>query len=334
MDKELKILIVSGKHPFGDSQDFSYEWNHFYLGLKDHFERVDFFDFLQPDKNYNRDKIQALISEQIKKIPYDIIIIIPYTDQLEKDFIRSLREHAKILCIFHDDNWRQDFVKELAPHVDIFTTTDPNGVEKYKRMGFEHAVFLPFGINEKLFNLAQNSNKDIDVSFVGAWHPHREWLIKKLKKNGIKVEVFGYRWSNGHVSTNQMIDIFRRSKISLNLSNSISFDARYLLSSPRALINNVRSKKDREQLKGRLFEIPACGAMQISYYVEGLEQVFNIGKEIAIYASLKDLLGKVSFYLRHDDLRGQMIDAAYKRVMEDHCYWKEFVKIFEQLKWC
>jgi len=108
---------------------------------------------------------------------------------------------------------------------------------------------------------------------------------------------------------------------------------RYLLSSPRALINTIRSKKDREQLKGRLFEIPACGAMQISYYVEGLEQVFNIGKEIAIYISLDDLLGKVNFYLQHDDLRGQMINAAYKRVMDEHCYWKKLIKMFEQLKW-
>ena len=135
------------------------------------------------------------------------------------------------------------------------------------------------------------------------------------------------------MSLEQMIDVFRRSKISLNLSNSISFDVRYFLTSPRGLLNTFRSKKKGEQIKGRHFEIPACKTLQLSNYVEGLEHLFDIGNEIAIFVSPEDLMSKVKFYLSHDDAREAMAIDGYQRILKDHAYSKWFLDIFQKLKW-
>ena len=71
-----------------------------------------------------------------------------------------------------------------------------------------------------------------DVSFVGQYHPHRAWYFRHLKKAGIDVHAWGYGWPNGRLSFNDMIDVFNQSKINLNMSNCVSWDLRYLSSSP------------------------------------------------------------------------------------------------------
>src|SRR5690606_29180250 len=111
----------------------------------------------------------------------------------------------------------------------------------------------------------------------GQYHPHRAWYFRQLKKAGIDVNAWGYGWPNGRISFNDMIDVFNHSKINLNMSNCVSWDLRYLLSSPNAIkdtLNSLRlaDSKTREMVKARHFEINACGGFQLTYYVEGLER--------------------------------------------------------------
>lgn len=332
--KVLKILIASMKYGYGDkSQPVSYEWNHFYLGLKDSFSLVEFFDFMEESKA-GKEAMQEKLLAKIKEFNPDILILTPYTDQFDTDFVSSLRNYTKTFGFFHDDNWRQDFVKIWAPCFDVFTTTDFKGVEKYRKMGLSTAVYLPFGVNEKLFTQDQNKKRDIDVSFVGAWHPYREWLINKLKKSGVDVKIYGPGWKKYKpLSEREMVEVFQRSKISLNLSNSINYDARYLLSSPRAIINTLRSPKNKQQIKGRHFEIPACGPMQLSYFVQDLEKLFEFGKEIETFNSPEEFVEKVTYYLNYNDKRQAIADAGYQRVLCDHSYVKRFMDIFREQGW-
>lgn len=330
----MKILLVCMKYDYGEPErGHSYEWNHFYLGLKPHFEEVAFFDFMSEWKRSGRLGMQQTLKEKILRTQPDVTIFSLYTDQFSLDFVDEIRGYTKTLCFFHDDGWRKDFVSQWAGHFDAFTTSDPNGIKKYLKRGWDHSVYLPFGVNESLFSAEPSLNKDIDVSFVGAWHPYREWLISRLIKAGVKVEVFGYRWPKGMLDSEQMVDLFRRSKISLNLSNCASWDIRYLASSPRAVLNRIRSPKVWEQIKGRHFEIPSCGSMQLSYYVEGLEKLFSIGDEIAIFNTPEELVEKVSFYLKYEDEREMMRQKGEGRVLADHTYGHRFKSVFKGLGW-
>ena len=56
-----------------------------------------------------------------------------------------------------------------------------------------------------------------------------------------------------------MVRIFNENRINLNLSNSASWDVRYLTNSPRSLINRVRSEKTLNN-EGRIFELGGCSA--------------------------------------------------------------------------
>ena len=104
-----------------------------------------------------------------------------------------------------------------------------------------------------------------------------------------------------------------------------------MLSSPHALFKRIRSNKNSEQLKARHFEIAATGTMQLSYYVEGLEQYYEIGKEIAIFLDPDDLVDKVRFYLADDFLREQIALRGLQRTLEEHTYFERFQKLFAQM---
>tara|TARA_R110001632_G_scaffold60284_3_gene146334 strand:+ start:75 stop:1049 length:975 start_codon:yes stop_codon:yes gene_type:complete len=322
------------KYDYGDPErGYSYEWNHFYMGLKNHVDKIHFFDFYGKYQNLGQQGMQNELAEFIELEKPDVTIFSLYTDQFTPLFIRSLQGSTKTLCFFHDDGWRKEFVATWAPCFDAFTTTDPFGVRKYNKSGLNYAIFVPFGVNEILFCPNHDLNKDIDVSFVGAWHPYREWLVRRLKKVGIKVEAYGYRWPNGMLSEKKMIEVFQRSKISINMTNCPSWDARYLLSSPRALLNRIRSPKVHEQIKGRHFEIPACGTLQLSYYTDGLEKLFDLGNEIIIYQSLEELETKITQYLGdHEELLRLTLNGL-NRTVKEHTYGSRFLQVFESLGW-
>jgi spore maturation protein CgeB len=244
--------------------------------------------------------------------------------------VEQLRQYTKTLCFFHDDTWRVEYSRYWAQYFDFFTTPDVHGEMKYREIGLSNAIYFPFGCNEQTFR-KMDIQKKFDVSFVGGWHPYREWLIKRLKQSGINVKVVGYRWSDGEVDQENMVRIFNESRINLNLSNSASWDARYLMSSPRGLINRLRSKKNIEQMKARIFEVNGCGSFQLSYYVEGLENCYEINREIGIYTDPDDFVEKVQFYLAHEELRESIAASGLARTLRDHTFVKRFEKVFKRM---
>lgn len=331
---DTRILIVALKYGYGEPEKgLSYEWSHFYLGLQGFFQDVDFFDFYEPYKKNGIEVMQANLLAYIQKTKPDIILFSLFKQEFTREFIQELKKYAKTFCFFHDDTWRVDFVKYWASCFDAFSTSNIYGYAYYENIGLLNSKFIPFGVNQKLF-LNKKCSKNIDVSFVGSWHPYRAWIIKKLARVGIGVQVFGDRWPGGIVDTEYMVSIFNHSKISLNLSNSISWDARYLFSSPRAIVNNMRCKKIGEQIKGRHFEIPACGSMQISFYAEGLAGLFKIDEEIIIFNDIDQLIKLISFYLKHDEERERIANAGYCRVIQSHTYSSRFLELFKELDWC
>jgi spore maturation protein CgeB len=238
-----------------------------------------------------------------------------------------LQRHTVFFC---DDTWRIEYSLYWARHFDYFSTPDLHGENKYRDLGLTKAIYMPFGCNEKVFRKMAVMKK-FDVSFVGSWHPYREWLIGRIRKAGITVEVMGYRWPRGEVDQEGMVKIFNETKINLNLSNSASWDLRYLVSSPRAMINRMRSKKNIEQMKARIFEVSGCGSFQMSYFVEGLANCYEIDKEIVVYSDADDLIEKINFYLKHDALRESIAAAALNRTLKDHSYTQRFQILFARM---
>ncbi|MDD2653619.1 MAG: glycosyltransferase [Candidatus Omnitrophica bacterium] len=329
-----KVLMVSMLYDYGiKERGFSYDYYNIYDVLKRVLgENALFFDY----KNVFDKQEKYLLNEQllrtIKKEKPELTIFSLYTNQFIPEVLDQIREHTKTLCYFWDDQWRIKFSTYWAPHFDYITTPDFNGIRKWRERGLEKVIYSPFGCNHYLW--AKNDfPKKYDVSFAGAYHPYREWILKKLRKAGINVYIGGAGGKNGYISFDELINVLNQSKINLNLSNSGSLDIRYMLSSAKAFRNAMsRFKKgdvkNREQIKGRHFEIPGCGGFQLSYYVEGLEHCYEVGKEITIYMDMDDLIEKIRYYLKNESERGEIAQNGYKRTLSEHTYEKRIKEIF------
>ena len=318
-------------HNYGDaSRAYSFEYFNFYLCLKQMGHDVELFDYLAELNAHGKQQMNQKLLKYVQETRPDLCLFSLYTDQFEPETVQQLRTYTKTLCFFHDDTWRIDYSRYWAQFFDYFTTTDIFGEIKYREMGLPNAIYFPFGFNPA-YSKKLDLPKQYDVSFVGGWHPYRAWLIQRLRDAGIQVSVFGHRWPNGEIDQARMVEVFNQSKINLNLSNSASWDLRYLLSSPKALINRIRSRKNTEQMKARLFEVGGCGAFQLTYFVEGLANCFEIEKEIAVYADADDLISKVQFYLGHDALREQMAAASYQRACKEHTFEQRFNQAFQRM---
>lgn len=319
------------KHNYGDpKRGLSFEYFNFYQSLGSLGHEVELFDFFEIHRSFGAEEMHRQLRERVQIFQPDLAFFSLYTDQFIESELDKLKQLTATLCFFHDDTWREEFSRHWARHFTYFTTPDIYGVLKYRAIGLNNVLFFPFGCDTSTYKKLAGEKK-YDVSFVGSWHPYREWLVKKIREAGISVHVRGYGWKEGIVEQKEMIEIFNQSRINLNLSNTSSWDMRYLLSSPRGVWNSVRSPKSIEQIKARHFEINACGSLQLTYYVEGLERFYKIGEEISIYLSVDDLIRKIRALLSDNKRREEISESGYQRAVLEHSYKKRFEAVFRDM---
>ena len=86
-------------------------------------------------------------------------------------------------------------------------------------------------------------------------------------------------------------------------------------------------------MKGRHFEIPACGSMQLSYFIEDLASLFKFGEEIEIFNSPEEFVEKAQYYLKNAVEREKIAEAGYQRAIKDCTYSKNFFDVFKRQGW-
>lgn len=82
----------------------------------------------------------------------------------------------------------------------------------------------------------------------------------------------------------------------------------------------------------RVYDIMAAGGFVLSNYQEEMEELFVPDKEIVFFHSMEELIEKVHYYLKHEDIRKQIAINGYKRVKKDYSYPVALKKILELIK--
>ncbi|MFI5252431.1 MAG: glycosyltransferase [Bacteroidota bacterium] len=314
-----KLLYVGMHYDYGrKAQGPSFEYTNFFPVLKKMVPEVVEFDFFTIMQDLGQEAMNAQLLETADRVQPDLIFFILFTEELFINGLTQLSDKFTTFNWFCDDHWRFEyFSKRYAPCFSYISTTDREAIEKYDRIGYKNALMTQWGCNHFDYVKLSNAKKDIDVSFIGQAHGSRKFIIKYLHLNGIDVRTFGQGWENGRVSQPQMIEIFNRSKINLNLSNA-SWN-----------IHTIFRKKD--QIKGRNFEVPACGAFLLTNYVKNLEHYFDLEYEMVCFQSKRDMVRKIRYYLEHETERERIGEKAYLRTLKEHTYEQRFREIFRNM---
>jgi len=313
------------------SRGDSLEYKGFYKALKQLSNEI--YPFWYDDYLMKKEELQKRVIKFVDDIRPDIVFFILMKDEFSFETLDYLKNKYTTINWFCDDQWRfENFTKYYAPHFTYAITTDKFALNKYKKIGYENVIigqWASYGCGKNI-NFESIKYK-YNVSFVGGISGYRKWLINKLEKAGIKVECFGAGWRNGRVTFDEMSEIFKTSRINLKISNSVNYDVRYIFSSLRSIKEFLRSKKRIEQIKARNFEIPAFGGFQLTNYVPFLEDYFEIGKEVAIYTSIEDLVLQINYCLDNEEERKKIMIEGYRRAINEHTYVSRLKHIFRKL---
>ena len=343
----MKILYLGVHYEhYNPNQRYSFEYHNFFetfqgmpgvTVIEHSFDRI-----LEVGKRrYNEEIMEIVMREEP-----DLLFVFTYTDEIDPEVLDRVRKETrtKSMAWFADDYWRFfNYSKNWAPHFDFVVTTYSRAVEWYRAAGFNNVILSQWGCNTRTYKPI-DVFKDIDVSFVGQRKSGRVKVIDGLRRANIPVEAYGSGWPNGKISQQEMLEIFSRSKICLNLTDRKSLldpsvAARVFFKKSiarvrldRHLIDNFRAWIHFPIIHthARPFELAGCGAFVISGWSEDIEQYYIADKEMVFYRTTAELAEKAAYYLSHDEEREAIARAGYERTMKEHTYEARFEKIFQE----
>jgi spore maturation protein CgeB len=282
----------------------------------------------------NTNDLQGELLRKAADVKPDLVFFILFQNQFSVETLNELKKNYTTFNWFGDDSWRFDsFTKLYANCFDFCSTSDKYAFPKYKGIGQENVLWGQWAvINTEPPQDIENIDYEFDVSFIGGFNYHRKWFLNTLRKRGIRVAAFGNGWDNGPVSLERMNEIFLKSKINLNLSNSKSFDLRYCLSSPINLLHTIKGKKSGTQMKARHFEINYNGGFQLSSFASSLDEFLVIGQEVVCYTDVDEATDLIQYYLNANEERERIKIAGYKRCVENHTYKHRLATILKAIE--
>jgi len=330
----MKIVSVFLKYDYGiKTRGVSIEKKYFYPALKKVFKGI--VPFWLEDNGFVEDRglLQRKLLDFCNSEKPDIVFFVLMNNEIDIATLDKLYKKYITINWFCDDEWRfETFSKDIANHFHYCITMDKYSIKKYKEIGQKKVILSHWGIFEYIENLdLDNVKYNYDISFIGSKNRIREWYVNSLKKKGISVRCFGSGWEVGKVSFENLREIFMTSKINLNISNSASSDYRFLLSSPFNFLSFFKSNKKMEQIKARNFEILSFGGFELTNYVIGLEDYFEIGKDIAVYTNINDIYLQIQYFLENDSLRKNISKNGYTKIKK-YTYENIFKEIFNKVK--
>jgi spore maturation protein CgeB len=264
----------------------------------------------QASKDFQPDIVLAIKGEVL-----DSTII----DQVKKE------SHAKMVLWYVDDpRYYGTIIKRIIRSFDYVYTVSPRAVNTYKEMGARNVGCLPVACDPSFHRKLALSPEDrdrysCDIVFAGTYYPRRAGFVNGLKKAGVRVRVYGDYWNLFWMRKGakpallgpEMVKSFNAAKIVLNVH--ADSDVGY-------------------KVNTRTFEATGCGSFVLSDRTYGVDDYFEVGKELACYDNEAELLELAKYYLDSDAEREEVSLRGHERTYRDHTYALRMTQVLEDFK--
>ena len=226
----------------------------------------------------------------------------------------------------HLDYWRglereKDVGTHPWWHTDYTFTADGGSHEWYREKSINH-YYLKAGVVERDVVLGTKRPEfEHDVIFVGSKGYHDEWAYRPKLVNWLQ-ETYGDRFAHyggdglGTMRGMALNDLYASAKVVVGDTLCLGF------SHPN-------------YYSDRVFETTGRGGFIIHPYIKGIEDDFDLGRELITYDydDFDGLKGRVDYYIEHNEEREKIRTAGFQRTKHDHTYTlrvKEMLSILEK----
>jgi spore maturation protein CgeB len=328
----VRILYVAMAYDYGNPErGASFEETNFRSALEGMGHDLVAFDFMERARQVGKPSMREELVAQAAAARPDVAFFCLFTDELDPATVKAVGRAAPTVNWFADDHWRFDgFTRHMAPAFDLAVTTDAASLPKYEAAGLGDRVLLSqWACNKYAYSRVSDAIEH-EVSFVGQPHGNRPELVQRLRDAGYSVEAWGEGWPAGRLTHDERVRVFSSSRINLNPSNS-SLPSNTVRDRVARLLRRRAEGPRPPQIKGRNFEVPGCGGFLLTERVPHLERYFDLGREVAVYDHVDDLVEQVGYWLEHEDERAAVADAGYRRVLAEHTYDHRFEEILRRV---
>ena len=195
---------------------------------------------------------------------------------------------------------------------DLMISSLPNFVLKFRKQGMRSEL-VRLAFDASILNNLPERKASIGVSFVGtlsANHAERHQLLETIA-SGLELEVWGridaalpegsplQSCHRGPAWGKTMYAILQESRITLN----------YHIGLAGQYANNLR-----------LFEATGVGTLLLTDHKDNLHEMFEPGKDVAVYRTPAECVEVARYYLDHERERQSVAKAGQQRTLRDHTY--------------
>ncbi|HSU72664.1 MAG TPA: glycosyltransferase [Candidatus Binatia bacterium] len=243
------------------------------------------------------------------------------------------KEGIKTACWMLDDPFGTDNSMNALSNIaeyDGFFCFDSTYLPELKKIN-PGSYFLPCAVDPSMHREIipeRERAEKYDISFIGSHYPNRQEFLTRLAD--LPLNIWGYRWKEKTQGTplapRVHAEVYRQDK----RENDLRATCR--LFNETKINLNVHFTHSKRSPNLRAFEIPATKSFELCDYLPDLEQLFVIGKEIAVYRSADDCRRRIRYYLDHPDERRKIARAGYKRVLAEHTFDHRMRTLLSTLK--
>jgi len=285
-NQSLKIILISKRftnHPWGTG-------NFIHKSLTKMGHEVIDIDFVK-----DRKKLNELLKQ-------DADLLISYKGSGVNPKLIEMVKCPTVLWYPDDVLSSQQAVNDmrtLGYAYDYVYYFDQAGIDILKKFGLRNPKFLPLATDPEVYAWKNIDEKKYDVSFVGNVYPNRRKLLDRLKSKFNVYETKAYM--------NEMVDIFNRSKIVLNLAVGKSG---YPL---------------------RVFEALGCRSFLLTNEIDPKFRIFEDRKHL-VYFTDDNIEELIEYYLEHDDEREAVAQNGYQEVIDNHTFEIRMSKVIKDIR--
>ena len=207
--------------------------------------------------------------------------------------------------------WRR-YIKSISSY-DLIYSYRPSNIQQYKALGAKRVKLLqPWFIKHLTFPINLDQNELIkyksDVVFIAHYeNDGRVEIIKSLLEAGIDISLYGPEWNKVIVKDDLLQKYYPVKYLSGDEYSKVLCGSKIALALYSSLNNDVYTRK--------CFEIPATATMMIAKRSKEMLELFNENEECVFFNDTKELIEKIRFYLKENELRQEIANNGYNRVI-------------------
>jgi hypothetical protein len=252
--------------------------------------------------------------------------------------LRQIRGQGAFNVLWHPDAALPDWVPPLAAASDLFCIQSRGMFETCRRAGIERPEWLMEGLTPSCFAIDESTDEDAeryacDVVTVGTvdrlpGYRRRLHALDRLRRAGIDARWWGRRvalrlnppwvwlsparraWGGGMVWGPSYAKVCRYARIFLTWP----------------LFPDVSGG-----LSNRAFIATGLGAFYLSGYRRGMEEFFELGREVVVFHCEDEMIEQVRYYLRHEDERRAIATAGQARTLASYTNHHAFRRLFRMI---